>query len=84
MADVLGKLFSGSFLGKRATGGNVNASWSTIYMVGERGAELFVPNRFRNILCQTIKMGGSTVVNVTYCSTELMHLDPRTASTVIN
>mgnify|MGYP003624364634 CR=1 FL=1 len=75
---VLGSIF-GSFLGKRATGGNVNAGQP--YMVGERGAELFVPKGSGDIVPNN-KMGGSTVVNVTYAP-QVNALDPRTASTVL-
>ena len=63
----------------RANGGNVNAGQP--YMVGERGAELFVPKSSGDIVPNN-QIGGSTVINVTY-SPQVNALDPRTAGTVI-
>ena len=63
----------------RANGGNVNAGQP--YMVGERGAELFVPKSAGDIVPNN-QIGGSTVINVTY-SPQVNALDPRTAGTVI-
>jgi len=63
----------------RANGGNVNAGQP--YMVGEKGAELFVPKSAGDIVPNN-QMGGGTVVNVTY-SPQVNALDPRTASAVL-
>ena len=63
----------------RANGGNVNAGQP--YMVGEKGAELFVPKSSGDIVPNN-QIGGSTVINVTY-SPQVNALDPRTAGTVI-
>ena len=54
--------FASSFLGGRASGGSVQKGQP--YMVGERGAELFVPNQSGQIQ-QSARggSGGSTTVN---------------------
>jgi ribosomal protein L12E/L44/L45/RPP1/RPP2 len=60
----IGNIDFSTFSGARANGGPV--SGGRMYMVGERGPELFVPNRSGTIVAND-KMGGSTtnvVVNV--------------------
>tara|TARA_R110000787_G_scaffold114005_2_gene223547 strand:- start:3151 stop:3606 length:456 start_codon:yes stop_codon:yes gene_type:complete len=71
----LGNLFSGM---KFASGGRPPVGQAS--MVGERGAEMFVPDRAGTIVPNN-QMGGQTI-NVTY-SPQINALDPRTASTVI-
>ncbi len=63
----------------RANGGNVNAGQP--YMVGERGAELFVPQKSGTIVPNN-QLGGGQNINVTYAP-QVNALDPRTAQTVI-
>ena len=63
----------------RANGGNVNAGQP--YMVGERGAELFVPKSSGDIVPNN-QLGGGQTINVTYAP-QVNALDPRTAQTVI-
>jgi len=53
---------SALFGGARANGGSVSAGKS--YLVGERGAEMFVPNQSGTIVPNN-KMGGGVVVNQT-------------------
>ena len=63
----------------RANGGNVNAGQP--YMVGEKGAELFVPKSSGDIVPNN-QLGGGQTINVTYAP-QVNALDPRTAQTVI-
>lgn len=59
----ISNLISNVFGGGRATGGTVQAG--TSYMVGERGAEMFVPNTSGRIIPNN-KLGGQTInINVT-------------------
>jgi len=51
-------------------------------IVGERGAELFVPDSAGTIIPNNQLGGGGQVINVTY-SPQINALDPRTAATVI-
>lgn len=64
----------------RANGGTV--SGNSPYIVGENGAELFIPNRTGSIVPNGTNIGGDTIVNVSY-SPQVNALDPRTAATVI-
>ncbi len=70
---------SGINVPPRAKGGNVNAGQP--YMVGERGAELFVPKSSGDIVPNN-QLGGGQTINVTYAP-QVNALDPRTAQTVI-
>ncbi len=90
LSSIVANMFGGAITGTsgvstsskplaRANGGNVNAGQP--YMVGERGAELFVPKSSGDIVPNN-QIGGSTVINVTY-SPQVNALDPRTAGTVI-
>ena len=54
-------LFQGGYGGARASGGSVQKGQP--YMVGERGAELFVPNQSGQIQQSARGGGGSTTVN---------------------
>ncbi len=56
----IGNVISSAFGGGRANGGAVNAG--TSYLVGERGAELFVPETDGRIIPND-KLGGGGVVN---------------------
>jgi hypothetical protein len=58
----IGSLISSTFGGFRANGGSVNAG--TPYVVGERGAELFVPKSSGTIVPNGA-MGGNTIINLT-------------------
>lgn len=60
--NFLQTIGSAIFGGGKAIGGPVRAN--TPYMVGERGAEMFVPNSSGSIVPNN-KMGGSVVVNQT-------------------
>ena len=71
----LGKVFSGLDF---ATGGRPPVGQASL--VGERGAEMFVPDRAGTIVPNN-QMGGQTI-NVTY-SPQINALDPRTAQSVI-
>ncbi len=55
-------VISNAFGGFRANGGSVSAG--TPYVVGERGAELFVPNSSGTIVPNNA-MGGGTTINLT-------------------
>ena len=86
LSSIVTNMFGGAITGTsgvnvppRANGGNVNAGQP--YMVGERGAELFVPKSSGDIVPNN-QIGGSTVINVTY-SPQVNALDPRTAGQVI-
>ena len=61
MVAGLGNLIESAFGGFRASGGSVSAG--TPYVVGERGAELFVPSSSGTIVPNNA-MGGSTI-NIT-------------------
>ena len=50
--------------GKRALGGPVRGG--TPYLVGERGAEVFVPRGAGTILPNGARMGGGGTVNATF------------------
>jgi hypothetical protein len=58
----IGNLISSTFGGFRANGGSVNSG--TPYVVGERGAELFVPKSSGTIVPNGA-MGGNTIINLT-------------------
>jgi hypothetical protein len=62
----LGGTSFGSFLGLegKATGGTVTAGRP--YLVGEKGAELFVPNQTGTIVPNNKMTGGGTTVNVAF------------------
>jgi len=60
--NFLQTIGSAIFGGARANGGSVSAGKS--YLVGERGAEMFVPNQSGTIVPND-KMGGGVVVNQT-------------------
>ncbi len=62
----LGGTRFGSFLGLegKATGGTVTAGRP--YLVGEKGAELFVPNQTGTIVPNDKMTGGATTVNVAF------------------
>jgi azurin len=60
--NFLSTIGSALFGGGKAIGGPVRAN--TPYMVGERGAEMFVPNSSGSIVPNN-KMGGNVVVNQT-------------------
>jgi len=63
-APVVGSgVEGGSVVGARAIGGSVQRGRP--YMVGERGAELFVPNRNGAIVPNDAMGGGGVVVNQT-------------------
>ena len=86
LSQIVANTFGGAITGTsginvppRANGGNVNAGQP--YMVGERGAELFVPKSSGDIVPNN-QIGGNTVINVTY-SPQVNALDPRTAGQVI-
>ena len=67
------------FGGGRANGGSVTAG--TPYVVGERGAELFVPNRSGTIVPNNALGGRGSVINVTVNGA----IDPEgTARTIID
>ena len=73
-----GDIFKGMF---KAEGGTVTGNQP--YIVGEQGAELFVPNKTGTIVPNGSGGGGSvTNINVNY-SPQINALDPRTASIVI-
>ena len=72
---ILGKVFSGMGF---ASGGRPPVGQASV--VGERGAELFVPDRAGTIVPNN-QMGGQTI-NVTYAP-NVNALDPRTAQIVI-
>jgi uncharacterized coiled-coil protein SlyX len=61
--DFLSTIGSAIFGGKKAIGGSVRAN--TPYMVGERGAEMFVPNGSGSIVPNNKLGGGGVVVNQT-------------------
>jgi hypothetical protein len=61
LVSGIGNLISSTFGGFRANGGSVNAG--TPYVVGERGAELFVPKSSGTIIPNG--MGGGTTINLT-------------------
>ena len=58
----ISNVFDSVFGGFRANGGSVSAG--TPYVVGERGAELFVPNSSGTIVPNNA-MGGGTTINLT-------------------
>lgn len=60
LVQGIGNVISNVFGGGRAKGGRVNAG--TSYLVGERGAELFVPQTSGQIIPND-KLGGGGVVN---------------------
>ena len=62
----LGGTAFGSFLGLegKAAGGTVTAGRP--YLVGEKGAELFVPNQTGTIVPNDKMTGGATTVNVAF------------------
>ena len=62
-----------------ATGGRPPVGQASL--VGERGAELFVPDTAGTIIPNN-KLGGGQTINVTYAP-QVNALDPRTAQTVI-
>jgi hypothetical protein len=62
LVSGIGNLISSTFGGFRANGGSVNAG--TPYVVGERGAELFVPKSSGTIVPNGA-MGGNTIINLT-------------------
>jgi len=73
-----GDIFKGMF---KAEGGTVTGNQP--YIVGEQGAELFVPNKTGTVVPNGSGGGGSvTNINVNY-SPQINALDPRTASIVI-
>lgn len=61
--NFLSTIGSALFGGKKAIGGSVRAN--TPYMVGERGAEMFVPNSSGSIVPNNKLGGGGVVVNQT-------------------
>lgn len=87
ISGVVANTFGGAITGTsnvpsvpaRAKGGTVTANQP--YMVGEQGAELFVPQKSGTIVPNN-KMGGQTI-NVTYAP-QVNALDPRTAQIVIS
>jgi hypothetical protein len=62
LVSGIGNLISSTFGGFRANGGSVNAG--TPYVVGERGAELFVPKSSGTIVPNGA-MSGNTIINLT-------------------
>jgi len=76
--DPFGDIFKNMF---KAEGGTVNGNQP--YIVGEQGAELFVPNKTGTIVPNGRGGGGNvTNINVNY-SPQVNALDPRTAQAVI-
>ena len=70
----------GGFLGEGlALGGTAQANQP--YIVGERGAELFVPNQTGTVVPNN-QLGSSQTINVTYAP-QVNALDPQTAQLVI-
>jgi hypothetical protein len=70
----------GGFLGEGlALGGTAQANQP--YMVGERGAELFIPNRTGTVVPNN-QLGSGQTINVTYAP-QVNALDPQTAQLVI-
>jgi phage-related protein len=63
VTKFIGGAFDTVFGGGKAMGGPVNAS--TSYVVGERGPELFMPNRSGTIIPNNKLAGGGTVINLT-------------------
>ena len=59
----IGGVIDSAFGGFRANGGSVSAG--TPYVVGERGAELFVPKSNGTIVPNNALGGGSTTINLT-------------------
>lgn len=63
VTKFIGGAFDTVFGGGKAMGGPVNAG--TSYVVGERGPELFMPNRSGTIIPNNKLGGGGTVINLT-------------------
>jgi phage-related protein len=63
VTQAIGGAIDNVFGGGRANGGAVNAG--TAYVVGERGAELFVPNTSGTIIPNGGSGGGGSTINVT-------------------
>lgn len=63
VTKFIGGAFDTVFGGGKAIGGPVNAG--TSYVVGERGPELFMPNRSGTIIPNNKLGGGGTVINLT-------------------
>lgn len=63
VTKFIGGAFDTVFGGGKAMGGPVNAG--TSYVVGERGPELFMPNRSGTIIPNNKLNGGGTVINLT-------------------
>ena len=63
VTQAIGGAIDNVFGGGRANGGSVNAG--TAYVVGERGAELFVPNTSGTIIPNGGSGGGGSTINVT-------------------
>jgi len=63
VTQFIGGAFDAAFGGGKAMGGPVNAG--TSYVVGERGPELFMPNRSGTIIPNNKLSGGGTVINLT-------------------
>ena len=72
-----GNIFKNMF---KAEGGTVTGNQP--YIVGEQGAELFVPNKTGTIVPNGVGGGSVTNINVNY-SPQVNALDPRTAQIVI-
>jgi hypothetical protein len=79
VTQAIGGAIDNVFGGGRANGGAVNAG--TSYVVGERGAELFVPNTSGKIIPNGGSGGGGNTVNVTVNGA----IDPEgTARTIVD
>lgn len=63
VSKFIGGAFDTVFGGGKAMGGPVNAG--TSYVVGERGPELFMPNRSGTIIPNNKLSGSGTVINLT-------------------
>ena len=63
VTKAIGGIFDTVFGGGKAMGGPVNPG--TSYVVGERGPELFMPNRSGTIIPNNKLGGGGTVINLT-------------------
>ena len=63
VSKFIGGAFDTVFGGGKAMGGPVNAG--TSYVVGERGPELFMPNRSGTVIPNNKLGGGGTVINLT-------------------
>ena len=63
LVQGIGNVISSVFGGFRANGGSVSAG--TPYVVGERGAELFVPKSNGMIVPNNAMSGGGTTINLT-------------------